>query len=351
MKPRGMFEKQPGSGIWWIRYVDAQGRYRREKAGTKTAATALYHKRKQEVLEGRKLPEKLRRALVSFREIAQDALEYSRAHKRSYRNDRCRMTKLLEWLGDSPAEAVLAQDIEKHFEQERWAPATANRYRALLSLTYRLAIRNGKVRENPARLVRQRPENNTRVRFLSREEEKRLHESIQQEFSEHLAEFDLALNTGLRLSEQYEARWENVDFEHRVLTVPRSKNGQPRHVRLNDAAVGALLRLRDRTEASAFTCGGIRTPRVWFERVLELAEISGFSWHCLRHTFASRLVTSGADLRTVAELLGDKTLAMVMRYAHLAPDYQLAAVKRMESQFGTDTRIAPEPLPAPTVVN
>ncbi len=64
------------------------------------------------------------------------------------------------------------------------------------------------------------------------------------------------------------------------------------------------------------------------------------------HTFASRLVMSGADLRTVAELLRDKTLAMVMRYAHLAPDYKLDAVERMASSFPrskTDTKLAPAP--------
>lgn len=43
-----------------------------------------------------------------------------------------------------------------------------------------------------------------------------------------------------------------------------------------------------------------------------------FDWHCLRHTFASRLVMEDVDLRIVAELRG-KTLATVMRYAHLAP--------------------------------
>jgi len=46
---------------------------------------------------------------------------------------------------------------------------------------------------------------------------------------------------------------------------------------------------------------------------------------------------SGADLRTVAELLRDKTLAMVMRYAHLAPDFRMKAVQRMEEKFTVES--------------
>jgi len=78
MKQRGIFEKHPGSGVYWIRYADRTGRIRREKAGTKSAAITLYRKRQTEVLEGRKLPKNLRLANVSFEEVARDALEYSR---------------------------------------------------------------------------------------------------------------------------------------------------------------------------------------------------------------------------------------------------------------------------------
>ncbi|MGC1998722.1 MAG: hypothetical protein WA658_02630 [Candidatus Acidiferrales bacterium] len=75
IKQRGIFEKVPGSGEWWICYYDQTGRRRREKAGTKSAAIQLYRKRKQQVLEGVKLPEKLRRRVVPFAEIAKDTLE------------------------------------------------------------------------------------------------------------------------------------------------------------------------------------------------------------------------------------------------------------------------------------
>jgi len=137
--PRGTFQKVPGkTSPWYVRYVDAQGRFRREKAGTKSAAIDLYRKRKLEALEGKKLPEKLRRATVPFSEIAKDALAYSKANKLSHSDDESRMETLLDWFREYPAEGISAQDIERRFEQKDWSPATMNRYRALLSLTYRL---------------------------------------------------------------------------------------------------------------------------------------------------------------------------------------------------------------------
>jgi len=76
MKQRGIFEKVPGSGVSGVRYVDTQGRYRREKGGTKSAAIMLYRKRKTEALQGRKLPEKLRRgAKPTLKQFSERFLE------------------------------------------------------------------------------------------------------------------------------------------------------------------------------------------------------------------------------------------------------------------------------------
>lgn len=59
----------------------------------------------------------------------------------------------------------------------------------------------------------------------------------------------------------------------------------------------------------------------------DVHRLEGFTWHGLRHTFASRLVMNGVDLLTVKELGGWRTLSMVQRYAHLAPDHLRAAVE------------------------
>jgi integrase len=333
MRQRGIFEKEMGSGLWWIRFADATGRIRREKVGTFEEAQARLKIRKEEAELGSLPRLAWRRRPVSFRRIAEDALAYADQHKRSAGDDHIRMGKLLEWFGNSPADSITPRQMELRFQGQNWTFATWNRYRALLSLTYRLAIRAGKVKENPARFVQHKTENNGRVRFLSRGEEENLRKVIRQNFSEHEPELDLALHTGLRSGEQYGARWKEVDFEQRVFTIPLDKAGKTSHAPLSAAALRALLDLHHLHGKSEFIWGGMRSPRYWFEAAVKAARIESFTWHCLRHTFASRLVMSGADLRTVAELLRDKTLAMVMRYAHLAPDYKLAAVERMATVF------------------
>ena len=336
--PRGVFEKVPGSGEWWIRYVDANGRYRREKAGSKSTAIDLVRKRKTEALQGKKLPEKLRRATISFPEITRDALAYSKANKRTYKNDVQRMERMLGWFRERSADSVAAPEIERHLEEgiehDGWAPSTVNHYRSLLSLTYRLAIHNGKAASNPARATRHRREDNSRVRYLSAEEETRLRNVIAEDWPEHSAELDLALHTGMRLGEMYGLTWENVNLPQRLLTIPRSKNGERRYVRLNSVAIAALLAFHARGSGSGPVvrtgqgeplCG----PRYWFERALRTAKIEGFHWHDLRHTFASRLVMAGVNLRGVQEALGHKSIAMTVRYSHLSPEYQLDAVERL----------------------
>ena len=75
----------------------------------------------------------------------------------------------------------------------------------------------------------------------------------------------------------------------------------------------------------------VRGHRDWFEPALKNSGVSDYSWHCNRHTFASRLVMAGVDLRTVGELLGHRTPSMTWRYSHLAPSHQQRAVDRLVS--------------------
>lgn len=348
-RQRGVYQRKPGE--WWVRYADATGRIRREKAGTWAAACDLYSKRKTQVLEGRKLPEKLRRSRVSFAELAKDALEHSKAHKvhEAYRIDRWHMETLLIWFRERVAEEITPQEIERKLNELAEAgrkPATVNRYRTLVSLVYSLAVRNSKLSANPVRQVKRRKENNERVRFLDAEEEDKLRQRIREHCPEHEAEFDLALHTGMRRGEQYRLRWQDVDLKRNILTISRSKHGEARRIQINSAARDALLKLRGRGDGVGYVCPGSEGPRTrdwrgWFEEVVEKAGIPDFRWHDLRHTFASRLVMAGVPLRAVQVLMGHKCIETTLRYSHLGETELYEAVERLTAN-PTDTRTSTE---------
>jgi integrase len=337
---RGIYEKVPGSGIWWIRYTDAAGRLRREKAGTWATARDLYIKRKNEALVGRKLPEKLRRRVVPFSELADDYLNYAEANNLGKDSDKYRIKRLKDAFGGRRAEIPIAE-LREWFNKQEWEPGTFNRCRTVLGLIYKLGIENEKVEINPARLLKRQREPDGRVRFLNQfepDEESRLRKVILDEYPKHMPEFDIALNTGLRRKEQYQRiDWSYVDFLRCDLFVPESKNGASRHIRLNSEAMAAFKELygRKRGEGPIFVAqrGGKRllSARHWFEDAITKANISSFTWHDIRHTFASRLVMAGVDLRTVAELMGHKKIQMTMRYAHLAPAHKLDAVEKLSA--------------------
>jgi len=351
--PRGVYEKVLGSGVWWIRYADTTGRIRREKAGAKSLAVQLYQKRKTEVRQAVKLPENLRTKPVPFSELANDALDFSRNHKLSHRQDACRMAFVISQFGNRTADTITPQEIDRWLESHwDWAKATKNRYLALLKLTYRLGNQNEKVKNNPARLVRMQRENNARIRYLNQheplpatldylkrhtDEESRLRAVIETKYAFHMPEFEIALNTGMRLSEQYNTEWPNVNLAQRLLTVSRSKHGEKRHIPLNSTAVAAFERLALQANGSTFVFlnmerdAPLRANKHWFENSVVEAGIRDLTWHDLRHTFASRLAMAGVDLRTIQELMGHKTIQMTCRYSHLSPSHQLAAVEKLVS--------------------
>jgi site-specific recombinase XerD len=70
-------------------------------------------------------------------------------------------------------------------------------------------------------------------------------------------------------------------------------------------------------------------PRYWFEKAITKAELVDFHWHDLRHTFASRLTMAGVGLRAVQDALGHKSVAMTVRYSHLAPDFLQDVVDKL----------------------
>ena len=182
--------------------------------------------------------------------------------------------------------------VHNKVEARDWKSSRLNRWQAAFSLIFRVGIENEKITRNRAAGIKRKTENNNKVRFLSDEKERALLKETDSRFHSHLL---LSIHTGIRMSEQYSLRWSQVDFERLHLFLPKTKNGDPRDVPLNGTALAALKKLRATSEED-FVFPNADSPRGWFLSAIERAGIKDYTWHCNRHTFASRLVMAGVDL-------------------------------------------------------
>lgn len=128
-------------------------------------------------------------------------------------------------------------------------------------------------------------------------------------------------------------------FINRVIQIVNTKSGERRYI-LIDATLMQTLKGHIRKIHSPYVfsnqegkpyCELMRS----FHSALKKAGIEDFTFHDLRHTFASNLVMSGADLTTVKELLGHKKIDMTLRYSHLSPDHKRRAVEVLDTYMDT----------------
>ncbi len=150
-----------------------------------------------------------------------------------------------------------------------------------------------------------------------------------------MPEFDVALNTGMRKSEQFSLEWSQVSLTRKRIRLEKTKNGSDREIPLNKTCpnvLEALHGIRPHNGRVFLSKYGrdLNDPRAWFELALEEAKVN-FRWRDLRRTFISRLVMKDVNLRTVQELAGHKTISMTTRYAHLAPEHNQAAIEKLDS--------------------
>ena len=334
---RGIFERPPDSGIWWISYSDAEHKRHREKIGRSAAAIDAVARRRLEVKEGRFVPPR-GGARLTFRDLAMEAL----AHKKnrlaplSYATDVLRLTKLFPLIGNVPADCLTPTRIAETLDylKASLSGSTVNRYRSAMSSVYSFAISVGKMTTNPVSRVKRYRENPSRLNWLRPEQEKAIRVAI--DTNRHEAEFTLVLNTGMRRGENWNLVWRDVDLVHGNITVD-GKTGR-RHIPANAAAKEALLLLQKISGDDEFVSPDRNAAkdasldsRHWFEDAVEKAGIDDFHFHDIRHTFASRLVMEGVDISTVRELMGHRNIHTTQKYSHLADDHKKAAVEKMNA--------------------
>ncbi len=187
---------------------------------------------------------------------------------------------------------------------------------------------------SPAERVPRSKESPIHVRYLGRDEQHRLIAAIRQDRPKKILEVELAILSGMRRGEQFNAKWEDWKVQEGVLYVT-GKTG-PREIQISRAGRRCLTRLRKRAPREQIFITPERNEgpldrRLWFEKAARKAGLRpAFRYHDLRHTYCSRLVSAGVPLLEVQQLAGHKSYSTTLRYAHLSPDHRKRAVEMIE---------------------
>jgi len=311
--------------------------------GRKSDAIALYQQPKSAVRAGTKLPSNMRHKSEKLSTVIDRGLDWYQSHKPKQHYDAS--IHLEGWrkaLGQKVVAELTPGDVDTFLSaRDEWSSATKNRYKATLGRALQLEVVNGRLERNVARLVTARRENNTRVRWLTDDEETRLLAALKHE--EQKATVLIAIHSGLRQGEQFALKWSQVDFERRriVLKVGGTKNGEGREIPMSKTCYEQFRLLeskrpeegehRDWVFQSTRYEARLENPKKFFGTAIEKAKIEDFTWHSMRHTFCSRLVMKGVPLRTVMELAGHKNITVTSRYSHLAPSHLGSAVATLDA--------------------
>lgn len=335
-KIRGVFERDPGTDIWWIQYF-ANGKRKREKVGRRSDAIKLYQQRKTEIRAGAKMPKNLRLKGERVEDVIDRAIDWYRSHRpKSVRSAEIHLEAVKDALGHKVAADLSPQDVDAWISAHKeWSPGTKNRYKATLGRALQLEVVSGRLTRNVARLVTARREDNTRVRWLSDDEEARIVAAIKKRCPGQLPAFLVALHTGMRQGEQFSLQWDQVDLDRKRIFLERTKSGKNREIPMSETCHKLLTKLsKDKKNEWVFQAsrrkGKLTNPRKWFINVLEAAKVTNLHWHDLRHTFCSRLVMRGIDILTVSKLAGHGEVSTTQRYAHLSPEHLAGAVNVLD---------------------
>ncbi|MFH2125162.1 MAG: tyrosine-type recombinase/integrase [Pseudomonadota bacterium] len=331
-----------GMKHYYLQWMGPDGRTHQKSIGHLLAKEARLKEAMamNDIAQGQK-PFEGRKEKITFNQFIDSVYQHwCDQYNSSPATKRHRLSHIKREWGPKKLSALTDRDIDKY----RWKmkqsgkKATFNRVITVLSHLFTIAMERGYLKEKPIRTAKKKFRERGRLRYLSAEEAKRLVDACTP--YPYLRPIVVtALNTGLRRGELLGLRLgENADLEGRRITLYETKNGEGRHVALNDNALEALREATMGKEPGdlVFTKpdgGPCNTVRYAFEKACERAGLVDFHFHDLRHCFASHLAMSGIDLNTIRELLGHKDMSMVMRYAHLSPEHQRRAVEALDRAY------------------
>lgn len=335
----GVYQRKDRPGFW-ISWTDAQGRRRFRKTDAQNITQAKQIRSAELMrVEQAKVLGFTPPGEETFAEVAKRYLQHQKVRltDKAYERERGIVNGRLTPFFNCPIAGVRRQDVQRFVTKRSGETSPGSVLKELNALKHllRLAVEWEIIPVNPAQGVKSPRVPAGRVRYLQPTELRTLLEACPDWLRPIVA---LASCTGMRRGEIIGLRYLDLDMLGQRILLPQTKNGEGRIVYLNQLAMTVLASLPRPHDGSptdklfgGVTPDGITTT---FRKVCRKLEIEDFRFHDLRHTAASWLRMSGADIHTVAQLLGHKDLRMAARYQHLSPGFLAEAVGRLDGVFG-----------------
>ena len=243
--------------------------------------------------------------------------------------------------------------------KETLSATSTNMMLSLLNLAFEYACDMEYIKENPCIRIRRARADTKKVEAFSTDEQRAVEAEIAKSGDRRLHGIILCLYTGLRLGELIALTWSDIDFKLGTLKVtktayraqneygiwnlcidtPKTESSErliplPKYITdmlSQDRNVAKTPYIVENKKAERMS---IRSYQYLFERLTEKAGVRKLNFHALRHTFATRALECGMDIKTLSELMGHKNASITLnRYAHSMMDTKIAAMNKLEKLF------------------
>lgn len=294
-------------------------------------------------------------------------------------------------LGAYKLTALSVEQLQRFFNQKRkgdtehkpLSPKSLRNIYNMLHLCLDQAVINGHLLRNPLFGVKLPAVTKKEIAILTLEEQAALHSAADRSITPAAFGIIFTLSTGIRLGELLGLQWGDLDYENQAIRIrrtvgrlqridesgqlipkglgiptteivarsPKSKNAQ-RTIPLFPKVWNDLMIYRDK-QKDLFTLLGIaptsttpifstplglmyepRTYEDLFKRTLKEAKVPDINFHALRHTFATRALEAGMDIKVLSSILGHAQASTTLNlYAHALPDHKRVSMEKMGKYY------------------